>query len=100
METITKAKIAESLRSTMGFSGVICEDIVNSIFESIVEILNTEEKLVIKNFGKFRINNKKERPGQNIKTKEQVMIPPKTVLRFIPSAQLKNKLNSYEAKIQ
>lgn len=98
MQTITKAKISENLKQKMGFSGVLCEEIVSAIFESIAYLAATEEKLLLTNFGKFRVNNKKARPGVNLKTKEQVVIPPKKVLRFIPSAHFKTMLNTHEAK--
>lgn len=98
METITKAKIAGMLKQKVGFSGVLCEEIVSQIFSSLLELAQHEGKLIIRNFGGFRVNNKKARPGLNLKTKERVTIPPKKVLSFIPSTQFKSMLNSHEAK--
>lgn len=93
METINKEKISQLLKSKIGLSGVICEKIVNQIFAEIYEITKTEQRLTLKNFGSFFINNKKSRLGLNIKTKEQVIIAPRKVMRFTPAKALKSQIN-------
>ena len=91
--TITKEKIAEMLKLKIGLSGVICEEIVDQIFNQMQTILQSQQKLILQNFGSFSINNKKARPGQNLQTKTQVLIKPRSVVRFSPAKYLKNIIN-------
>jgi len=94
METITKEKIVEALKSRLGFSAIICGEIVNQIFTDIQTIVSIDKKLSIKNFGTFFINTKKPRIGINFHTKENIVIESKKVMRFTPTKQLKNLINN------
>lgn len=94
METINKNKIASMLKSKLGLSGVLCEEIVNQVIHCINYLTITEQKLMLKNFGSFYINNKNARCGINLQTKEKVTIAPRKVMRFIPAKQLKTLINN------
>ena len=94
--TITKEKIAEYLRAKLGFSGVICEEIVSDVFESATDLIVEDGGLKIKNLGSFAIHQKKARPGMNLHTGEKVEIPARTVVQFAPSRNLKKRLNNAE----
>ncbi|WP_394355827.1 HU family DNA-binding protein [Candidatus Trichorickettsia mobilis] len=93
--TITKEKITSMLKSKVGFSGMVCEEIVNQIFNQMQVILKSEQKLVLQKFGSFSINNKKARPGQNLQTKTQIIIEPRSVISFSPAKYLKNIINDH-----
>ncbi len=93
METITKAKIVHKLQSKVGLSGVICEEIVNNFFAQIMNIV-CQEKLILKNFGSFKISIKSPRPAINLQTKQAITLPSRKVLRFSPSKILKNLINT------
>ncbi len=93
MQTITKEKIAEHLREKLGFSGVICEEIVSEVFASATEIIVDTQSLKIKNLGSFAIHQKSARPGMNLQTGEKVEIPARKVIKFAPSRNLKKRLN-------
>lgn len=82
----------------LGFSGLLCEEIVNQIFASITEIVERDGKLIITNFGKFTLHKKNARPGVNMKTGEAIIIHPRNVIRFLPSIQFKKMLNAYDKK--
>ncbi len=94
INTITKEKIAENLRNQLGFSVSICEDIVSEVFSQIIDLSISEQKVMLQNFGTWKINNKKSRPGFNIHTGAAVDIAPRSVMRLIPSKSLKEIINS------
>lgn len=94
MQTITKEKIAEHLRERLGFSGVICEEIVSEVFTSAAEIIVDKKSLKIKNLGSFAIHHKAARPGMNLQTGEKVEVPARKVIKFAPSRNLKKRLNN------
>ena len=91
--TVTKEKVANTISKRLGFSSTICEEIVGCIFEGILDITKEREKLTLRGFGSWKINRKNVRPGLNPKTGDIVEIKPRTVLRFISSRVLKNKIN-------
>lgn len=61
---------------------------VETTFETIRAALNADEKVVISNFGTFRVRHRKMRQGRNPKTGEQVMVPERKGVRFKASKNL------------
>ena len=93
-KTITKENIAEELHSKLGLSMSICEEFVQELLDEIYALTSQNSSLTIANFGKFYINHKKARPGFNIHNNAPVEVEPRSVMRFIPSALFKNKVNN------
>lgn len=93
IETITKEKIAQALKTKIGLSGVLCEEIINHIFKELYKLIEGDQKITLKNFGSFYLKSKKARPGQNLQTKETIIIPPRKVIRFLPAKALKKEIN-------
>ncbi|MHB2025838.1 MAG: HU family DNA-binding protein [Elusimicrobiota bacterium] len=63
---------------------------VEAAFESISEALNRGEKVVISNFGTFRVKERRERRGRNPRTGTSVSVPPRRGVRFKASHNLLN----------
>ncbi|MBI4376576.1 MAG: HU family DNA-binding protein [Elusimicrobia bacterium] len=61
---------------------------VETTFDTIRGALNDGHKVVISNFGTFRVKQRKERQGRNPKTGQQVMVPPRKGVRFKASKNL------------
>lgn len=95
INTVTKEKLTENLQNQLGFSVSICEDIVSEIFNQLTILTKKDQKVMLQNFGTWRINNKKSRPGFNMHTGTHVDIQPRSVLRLIPSKSLKEKINTH-----
>ena len=56
-------------------------------------IVISKNKLKIHGFGTFKIIIKKERPGRNPKTKQEYLINARKVITFIPSKEIKKRIN-------
>ena len=97
VSTITKEKIAEKLKAQLGLSLSLCEEITLYDFAEILNLAKKDQKVVLQNFGTWKINHKKTRPGFNIHTGNSVSIAPRTVLRFNPSRSFKDKVNNYDS---
>lgn len=63
---------------------------VRRIFDAITNSLRNGEKVVISNFGTFRVKSRRPRQGRNPKTGSIVSVPPRRGIRFKAS---KNVLN-------
>ncbi|MBI5631129.1 MAG: HU family DNA-binding protein [Elusimicrobia bacterium] len=61
---------------------------VETTFDTIREALNKDQKVVISNFGTFRVKHRQQRQGRNPKTGENVMVPPRKGVRFKASKNL------------
>ena len=92
--TITKELIADHLKNQLGFSSLICEEITYTIFLEILTLTQENNKTMLQNFGTWKINHKKTRPGLNIHTGDTVEIKARNVLRFTPAKSLKEKINT------
>lgn len=67
--------------------------LVNGFTAEITERLEEGATLSITGFGNFEVKKKLERVVVNPGTKQRMLIPPKLVLNFKPSATLKEKLS-------
>ncbi len=92
--TVTKVHIIDSIAEQIGFPKNHSSEIVETLLELIKSALESGEDVLISGFGKFCINEKKERMGRNPATGEAMMLTPRKVVTFRCSRQLRDKSNS------
>jgi len=68
---LTKAQIVESIHNQIGFTQKKSSEIVEILLELIKNTLESGEDVLISRFGKFCVNEKKERKGRNPGTGRQ-----------------------------
>jgi integration host factor subunit beta len=90
---LTKAELVEEVARVTQLTKKQAEEIVNTVFLTIVESLRTGRKIELRGFGSFRIRNRGARVGRNPKTGEKVEVPPKRIPYFKPGKELKEQLN-------
>lgn len=93
---LTKSEIINSIYMQIGYSKTIAENLVEDIFEILLENLIKYKKVKIAKFGTFTLKNKAERIGRNPKTKEKKIISERNVILFKPSKEFKNYINNNE----
>ena len=91
--TLTKAQIIESFQNNLGFTKNQSSEIIESILSIIKDALAESEDVLISGFGKFCVNQKKERRGRNPATGDDMMLAPRKVVTFKCSGKLREKLN-------
>lgn len=69
------------------------DEIVNSVFNDMVDALSKGETVDIFGFGKFEVTERRERDGINPATKEKIRIKASKNVKFRPSKSLKEKVN-------
>ncbi len=89
----TREDIAESLHTDFGLTKKDCIIFVNDIIDIIIDGLKVNGYVKIHNFGSFKMIRKKSRLGRNPKTREDVMISERNVLKFKPSKSTLNYIN-------
>ncbi len=90
---MTKANIVEEVYKKVGFSKSQAAEIVETVFETMKQVLERGEKLKISGFGNFTPRDKKTRIGRNPKTGEAIEISARRVVTFKASPVLKTKMN-------
>ncbi len=95
--TMTKADLVEEVVRITELPRKESEEIVETIFESIIKALQGGDKIEIRGFGSFRTRQRRGRVGRNPKTGAKVQVPPKKIPYFKPSKDLKDFVNSARA---
>ena len=90
-----KKDIIEEIHSNVGLNTNYTSQIVSDIINMLSTNLRLENKLKIKNFGVFSLQQKKERIGRNPKNKDRHVITERIVVKFKVSDVLKKKINKY-----
>ena len=93
-DVLTKAKIVNYLNENIGLSKRECQFFFESFIDIIYSQLKSQKDVKIINFGIFKVKNKKPRIGRNPKTKQEVMISERNVVKFKPSNFLISIINS------
>ncbi len=90
---LTKKDIINSIYMQIGFSKRISENLLEDIFELVIENIIKYKKVKISKFGTFSLRKKNQRIGRNPKTKETVVISERNVVLFKPSKEFKEYIN-------
>ena len=81
MGALTKAQMAEKLYEELGLNKRAA--------------LESGQQVKLSGFGNFDLRDKKERPGRNPKTGEQIPISARRVVTFRPGQKLRAKVEAY-----
>ena len=87
-----KEDIARILSAKSGFPISYSKKLIEDLLDLMIEIIITN-KLNLKNFGSFKILNKKPRLGRNPKTKEKFIISARKMLTFKTSRKFLLEIN-------
>ena len=75
-----------------GIKQVDVKRIVQKTFDVIIEALIRNEKVELRNFGVFKIKERKARLGRNPRTNQTVHVPPRKVVVFKPGLEMKQRI--------
>ena len=92
-KNFTRRDLSNKIFKNLGFSKNLSSKIIVDFFEALICEIIKLNKIKISSFGTFSVLNKKERMGRNPKTKIEVKIFSRKVVKFKPSLLFKEKLN-------
>ena len=92
---LTKADMAEKLFEELGLNKREAKDMVEMFFEEIRLALEQGRQVKLSGFGNFDLREKKQRPGRNPKTGEEIPISARRVVTFRPGQKLKARVEAY-----
>ena len=92
---LTKAEMAERLFEELGLNKREAKELVEQFFEEIRGALERGQQVKLSGFGNFDLRDKKQRPGRNPKTGENIPITARRVVTFRPGQKLKARVEAY-----
>jgi len=92
---LTKALLAERVFDELGLNKREAKEIVEMFFEEVRQALENGEQVKLSGFGNFDLREKKQRPGRNPKTGEEIPITARRVVTFRPGQKLKARVEAY-----
>ena len=92
MQTITKKELVDRIADKTGCKRVLVKDIVQSLFDEIIDELGRGNRLEFRDFGVFETKQRAARVAQNPKTLQRVNVPAKRTVKFKVGRLMKVKL--------
>ncbi len=91
---MVKSELIEKLAETGNISKSLAENVVNLIFDSMIEELKQEKPIEIRGFGSFRVRHYKGYTGRNPRTGAKVGVEAKRLPFFRAGKELRDRLNT------
>ncbi len=89
-EVMNKKALVEVVAAKMNMTKKAAGEMVDLVFDEIVNALHEGGKVDISGFGKFEVKERAERPGINPATKEPMMVAATKVPAFKAAKALKD----------
>lgn len=80
------------LSRRLGYTIKDTSELMSSLLSDMTQELQEGNVVTIQGFGTFEVKKKAERITVNPTTKQRMLVPPKLVLAYRPSGQLKEKV--------
>ncbi len=88
---MTKKDMVLKIADETGIKQADVRLVVQKVFDSITESLSIGDRVEIRNFGVFKVKERRQRVGRNPRTGETVPVPPRRVVVFKPGLEMKHK---------
>ena len=95
MAALTKADMADHLFNEVGINKREAKEMVELFFEEMAQALEENVPIKLSGFGNFELRDKRQRPGRNPKTGEEIPITARRVVTFRPGQKLKQRVEMY-----
>jgi nucleoid DNA-binding protein len=89
---MTKKDIILKVSDATNLKQIDVKKVVQNTFDCIVEALIRGEKIELRNFGVFKLKQRKSRTGRNPRTGQVVPVPPRKVVVFKAGLEMKQKI--------
>lgn len=91
---MNKKELAESMYKKLDVKRFEAYTFIDLLIETVVENLNYGDKVVISNFGTFKVVERQEKRVINPNNNDAMMIPARKIVKFLPSKNLKESVRN------
>ncbi|HEY3322048.1 MAG TPA: HU family DNA-binding protein [Planctomycetota bacterium] len=88
---MTKYDIAIQIAKETGVEQTLVKQVVQLTLDGIIDVLVSEGRLELRNFGVFEVRQREPRKGRNPRTGAEVQVPPRRVVRFFAGKEMSAK---------
>jgi integration host factor subunit alpha len=96
MTALTKAEMADNLSEKTGINRREAKQLVELFFAEVSNALISGEVVKLSGFGNFELRNKRQRPGRNPKTGEEIPISARRVVTFRAGQKFRRRVGEGE----
>jgi len=89
---MTKKDIVLKVSDDTNIKQIEVKAVVQKTFDCIVDALARGEKVELRNFGIFKVKERRSRTGRNPRTGQVVPVPPRKVAVFKPGLEMKKRV--------
>jgi len=89
---VTRREIAQSIAQDLGLTQVQAKQIVQKVFDAVLDSLVEEGRVELWNFGIFQVKRRGPRKARNPRTGEKVLVPEKSVVTFKPGHVMQERV--------
>lgn len=90
---MTKSELVEALATRHGLTLKKAEEVVTAVVETMENALKSGERIEIRGFGSFVVNEYKSYTGRNPKTGESIEVKPKKLPFFKVGKELRERIS-------
>jgi nucleoid DNA-binding protein len=91
---MNKKEISESIYRKLNIKRFEAYSFIDLLIEVIVENLSKKKKVVVSNFGTFKVVERQEKRVINPNNKQAMIIPARKIVKFFPSKNLKEVISN------
>ena len=95
---MTKRDLAHQIAEEVGEDIGLTLRIVQRAFDGIIETLQKEGRVELRNFGVFQVKKRKARTARNPRTGEKVEVPSRTTVTFRPGREMLERVGQTDAE--
>jgi len=94
---MTKKDIAKAIAETTGLSQLQTKEIVQGVFNAIVNSLIANHRIELRGFGVFEVKKRAARRARNPRTGEKVFVPERFVVTFKPGKEMEERVRALQS---
>ena len=91
---MTRKEIVRSISEDLGLTQLQTKQIVQKVFQAILNTLAEEGRVELRNFGVFEVKRRGPRRARNPRTGEKVSVPEKSVVTFKPGQTMQQRVEA------
>jgi DNA-binding protein HU-beta/integration host factor subunit beta len=89
---MTKKDMARTLAARAGVTQAQALAVVRGLFDGIVDVLVSQGRIELRNFGVFEVHRRKARRARNPRTGAAVAVPPRNAISFQAGRQVRQRM--------
>ena len=89
---MTKKDLARTIADDLGITQAQAREIVQKVFDGIIETLVQEGRIEFRNFGVFEVRRRRAKQARNPRTGARVAVPARVVVSFKPGLEMQERV--------